>query len=165
MTMQSSSLLPALQELPGGESGQRRSFRETITDVVNMDRAMYAAEFASAASFGLWTVFGSNNVDDDLTAAYEAQYPGEATSQSLQEQWQEIMERGPDSMNGFIHGLKGKVAEFNAKDSWNPTVIPMYHFILTPLTKVGTSAPSTRMESQLLSRSKPGSVTHNTMTR
>ena len=27
------------------------------------------------------------------------------------------MERGPDSMNGFIHGLKGKVAEFNAKDS------------------------------------------------
>ena len=74
MTMQSSSLLPALQELPGGESGQRRSFRETITDVVNMDRAMYAAEFASAASFGLWTVFGSNNVDDDLTAAYEAQY-------------------------------------------------------------------------------------------
>ena len=117
MTMQSSSLLPALQELPGGESGQRRSFRETITDVVNMDRAMYAAEFASAASFGLWAVFGSNNVDDDLTAAYEAQYPGEATSQSLQEQWQEMMERGPDSMNGFIHGLKGKVAEFNAKDS------------------------------------------------
>ena len=117
MTMQSSSLLPALQKLPGGESGQRRSFRETITDVVNMDRAMYAAEFASAASFGLWTVFGSNNVDDDLTAAYEAQYTGEATSQSLQEQWQEMMERGPDSMNGFIHGLKGKVAEFNAKDA------------------------------------------------
>ena len=82
-----------------------------------MDRATYAAEFASAASFGLWTVFGSNNVDDDLTAAYEAQYAGEATSQSLHEQWQEMMERGPDSMNGFIHGLKGKVAEFNAKDS------------------------------------------------
>ena len=117
MTMQSSNLLPALQKLPGDESGQRRSFRETITDVVNMDRAMYAAEFASAASFGLWTVFGSNNVDDDLTAAYEAQYPGEAASQSLQEQWQEMMERGPDSMNRFIHGLKGKVAEFNAKDS------------------------------------------------
>jgi hypothetical protein len=117
MTMQSSSLLPALQKLPGDGSGQRRSFREIITDVVNMDRAMYAAEFASAASFGLWTVFGSNNVDDDLTAAYEAQYPGEAASQSLHEQWQEMMERGPDSMKGFIYGLKGKVAEFNAKDS------------------------------------------------
>ena len=116
MTMQSSSLLPALQKLPGDGSGQRRSFREIITDVVNMDRAMYVAEFASAASFGLWTAFGSNNVDDNLTAAYEAQYPGEAASQSLHEQWQEMMERGPDSMKGFIYGLKGKVAEFNAKD-------------------------------------------------
>ena len=82
MTMQSSSLLPALQKLPGDGSVQRRSFREIITDVVNMDRAMYVAEFASAASFGLWTAFGSNNVDDNLTAAYEAQYPGEAASQS-----------------------------------------------------------------------------------
>ncbi len=117
MTMQSSNLLPALQELPGDNSGRHRTFRDHITGLVNMDRAMYAAEFASAASFGLWAVFDSNNVDDNLTAAYEAQYPGLAADQSLHDQWQEMIDRGPDAMDGFISGLKGKVAEFNAVET------------------------------------------------
>ena len=132
MTMQSSNLLPALQELPGGESGQHRSFRDHITDIVSMDRAMSAAEFATAATAGLWFIFddrsvmGINipgtgvNVHDNLTAAYEAQYPGLAADQSLHDQWQEMMDRGPDAMDGFINGLKGKVAEFNASDLLEP---------------------------------------------
>ena len=35
---------------------------------------------------------------------------------SLHDHWQEMMERGDKSMEGFINGLKGKVAEFDAKD-------------------------------------------------
>ena len=67
MTIQSSNLLPALRELPGGdESGQNRSFRDNITGIVNMDRAMYAAEFAAGISAGMWGVFDSLNVDDTL---------------------------------------------------------------------------------------------------
>ena len=57
MTMQSSSLLPALLELPGGNDGTRQSFREIMTGLVSTDRAMYAAEFASAVSFGMWPNF------------------------------------------------------------------------------------------------------------
>ena len=58
MTMQSSNLLPALRELPGGdESGQKRSFRDNITSIVSVDRAMYAAEFAAGVSFGMWAMF------------------------------------------------------------------------------------------------------------
>ena len=113
MTMQSSSLLPALRELPGDESSQNRSFRETITGIVNMDRAMYAAEFASGASFGLWAIFDRMNVDDTLAEAYAAQYPGLASDHSLHEHWTEIMDRGPESMEGFINGLKGKIAELD----------------------------------------------------
>ena len=52
MTMQSLDLLPTLQELPGEETNQNRSFREIVTDLVNTDRATFAAEFASAVSFG-----------------------------------------------------------------------------------------------------------------
>ena len=126
--MQSSNLLPTLQELPGGESGQQKPFRDHITDLVSMDRAMYAAEFASAASAGLWFIFdersvrGINipgtgiNVDDRLFEAYEAQYPGLAADHSLYEQWQDMLGRSSDSMEGFINELKGKVAEFNTKE-------------------------------------------------
>jgi hypothetical protein len=77
---------------------------------------MSAAEFASAASFGLWSIFDDINVDDTIASAYGAQYPGLAEDHSLHEHWQEMMERGPDSMQGFINGLKGKVAEFDTKE-------------------------------------------------
>ena len=127
MTMRSLSLLPALRELPGDNTGHR-TFRDHITGLVNTDRTMYAAEFAAGASFGLWylfedrTLLGMNvpftgiNVDDTLAQAYAAQYPGEAAAQSLHEQWQEMIERGPAAMRGFTSGLKGKVAEINAAE-------------------------------------------------
>ena len=54
MTMKSTDLLPVLRELAGGETGQHMSFREIITGLVNTDRTMYSAEFASGASFGIW---------------------------------------------------------------------------------------------------------------
>ena len=115
MTMESVSLLPALQELPGGESAGRKSFRNIVADLVNTDRTMYAAEGAAAASFGLWSIFDSINVDDSLTAAYEAAYPGLAADHSLYEHWQAMAERGPEAVEGFISGLKGKFAEFTAQ--------------------------------------------------
>ena len=116
MTMQSLSLLPALLELPGRNTRPHQSFRDIITGLVNTDRAMYAAEFASSASFGLWAVFDDINVDDTLATAYEAQYTSLAEGHSLHEHWQEMMERGSESMEGFVNGLKGKVAEFDTKD-------------------------------------------------
>ena len=116
MTMRSIDLLPALQELPPGESRERMSFRDMMAGLVNTDRAAFAAEFSSAVSFSLWGIFSRVNVDDKLAAAYEAQYPNDAAGQSLYEQWQEMAERGPESLGGFINGLKGKVAEFDAKD-------------------------------------------------
>ena len=118
MSMQSSNLLPALQELPGGESGQHSSFREILTGLVNMDRAMYGAEFASAASFGMWAIFDHINVDDGLretmTKAHQMTFDYEGT---LTEHWREIAERGPESMEGFINSLKGKVAELDFKET------------------------------------------------
>ena len=113
--MQSLTLLPALQELPGGDDGTHKPFHDHITGLVSMDRAMDAAEFASATSFGLWVIFDDINVDDTIAAAYSASpmYRDEA---SLHDHWQEMMERGDKSMEGFNNGLKGKVAEIDAKD-------------------------------------------------
>ena len=117
MTMQSSSLLPALRELPGDNTESHRSFRDMMTGLVNTDRAMYAAEFASAASFGMWYIFDDINVDETLTEAYAAQYPGLAGDHSLYEHWQEMVERGHESMQGFLSGLKGKFAEIDLAET------------------------------------------------
>ena len=117
MSMRSTSLLPALGELPSQPSSDPRLFRDIITDLVNTDRTMYAAEVASATSFALWGVFDANNVDDRLTEAYRMQYPGESADQSLHKQWLEMTESGDASVTGFISGLKGKIAEIQTKEA------------------------------------------------
>ena len=116
MTLQSSNLLAALQELPCGEPGQQRSFREIITDLVSMDRAMYASEFTSAVSFGMWQIFDADNVDDKLFAAFEALYTRISADQSLYEYSRQKLEGGADDWKSYITQFSGKVAEFDAKD-------------------------------------------------
>lgn len=117
MAMQSLNLLPELQKLPGPESDQRKSFRDIMTDLLSMDRGLYAAEVTAATSFAMWGIFDTINVDDKLAQAYKKQYPGESDQHSLYEKWQQISEDSQESMTGFISGLKGKVAEINYKES------------------------------------------------
>ena len=116
MTMRSTDLLPALRELPVGETRERISFRDMMTGLTSTDRVTFAAEFSAAVSLSMWGVLDRVNVNDNLSAAYKAQYPLESNAQSLHEQWQEMAERGPESVQGFVNSLKGKVAEFHTKD-------------------------------------------------
>ena len=143
MTMKSLSQMPRLLELPGNQGKGPRSTREHLSVLANMDRGMYAAEQAAAATAGLWTVFDTVNVDDTVLKAYQAQYPNLAEENSLHEHWLEMMDRGEGSMAGFISGVKGKVAEFNVADQlrdagWtgvevtpNPTQ-PIFDITATP---------------------------------
>ena len=116
MTMNSLSLLPRLLELPKEPGNDRRSTKGHLEAMFHADRAMYAAEQASATAAGLWTVFDNVNVDDNIMKAYQAQYPNVAEGSSLHEQWLEMMDQGEGSMTGFISGVKGKAAEFSAAD-------------------------------------------------
>ncbi len=116
MTMNSPSLMPQLLELPTDQVNGQRSTRGHLEALISTDRAMYAAEQAATTAAGFWTVFDTVNVDDAIEKAYEAQYPNLAAEHSLHEQWLEMMERGEESMTGFISGVKGKVAEFSAAD-------------------------------------------------
>lgn len=116
MSMKSLSMMPQLSELPKGPESGHRTTEEHLTSLLSTDRAAYAAEYAVAASIGFWSIFDRVNVDDRLTEAYQAQYPGLAAEHSLHEHWQEMMARGDESMTGFVSGLKGKVAEFGAAE-------------------------------------------------
>ena len=76
-----------------------------------MDRGLYAAEAAAAASFAMWGIFDIVNVDDTLAEAHAAVFPN--YEGSLHEHWQEMAEGGNESMTGFISALKDKYAELN----------------------------------------------------
>ena len=116
--MHSMELLAQLRSLPDGEPRHRMSFRDAITGLVSTDRGMFAAEFAAAASFGMWPLFDRVNVDDNLARAYEARWPNLANERDLHDQLEVLMESdGGIATNGwFFNGLKGQLAEFEAKE-------------------------------------------------
>lgn len=131
MTMQSSNLLPALRELPGGDDGQNRSFRDNITGILSMDRAMYAAEFAAGVSFGLWYIFddrtlmGVNipgtgiDLDDSwretLNFAHD-EMAFQSETRTIWQHYQDALENPDTFENAFMSRLKGSVAEIRAKE-------------------------------------------------
>ena len=137
MTMRSPNLLPALRELPGGNDGAHQSFREIMTGLVSTDRAMYAAEFASVVSVGMWYVFGDDasrtdtilrtdfpgtEINDSyLQAAYERTdlFDSDVPDVNVVERWRQALANGEDSKEDFLDDLKGIVAEFNARDQLN----------------------------------------------
>ena len=141
--MNSLNLIAQLQELPKDPGDDRQSTRKHLEALFKTDRTMYTAEQASAAAAGFWVLFDNVNVDDTIARSYQAKYPNLAAEHSLHEQWLEMMDRGEGSMNGFISGVKGQVAEFYAAEQlgeagWtdvevamNPTQ-PVFDITATP---------------------------------
>ena len=115
--MHSMSLLPVLSELPREGSYRRQSHRELLTGLAESNPAMQAAEATAAASFVLWGVFTSVNVDDRVLEAYELAYPNLAADHSVLEHYLRVTEEGEASLRGFVSGLKGKLAELNAVET------------------------------------------------
>ena len=111
MAMQSLNLLPELQKLPGPESDQRKSFQDIITDLMSMDRGLYAAEATAAVSFAMWGIFDTINVDDTLAEAHATVFPN--YEGSLHEHWQELLQQGGESSDEFINTFKDRVAELD----------------------------------------------------
>ena len=113
--MRSVELLPDLAQLPADQQ-ERRSTHEMIQGLIANDKALAASEFAAALSLGLWGIWDKINVPDALVEAYAAQYPNLAADHSLLDHWEALQAEGSDSAAGFMSGLKGKLAEFNAAE-------------------------------------------------
>ena len=113
--MQSTQLLPELSALPTTNVGRHGSFRELVNNLVDADRSIQGAEFATAVSLSMWGVFSAVNVDDQLLEAYEVRWPGLASESSLYELHHARLGSGEDIT--WLHsGLKGKLAEFKAEE-------------------------------------------------
>ena len=115
--MESIILLTELERLPvGHHSVGRWSHQEQMQALRDADPIQGAAEATAATSLAMWGLFDGVNVGDTLSSAYSEQYPGLAAEHSLYEHWLEVTDRGADAADGFLSGLKGKVAEFNTVD-------------------------------------------------
>ena len=114
--MQSIQLLDELEQAPlRGEHG-----RYTYEDVVELSGLMrndlFAIEVAAGVEDSCSALFDARNVPDDLFEAYRLASPGVAADHSLHERYLEMVERGPESVEGFISNLKGKLGELRVQE-------------------------------------------------
>ena len=122
MTMESLSLLPRLRKLPASENITTLDHDETVTRIRGMDRDHFAIEVSQATEEVLEALFHARNVPDNLVnnlnEAYDRSFSSFAEQgRSVHEHFQEMMERGPNSVTGFVSNLKGKVAELEIESA------------------------------------------------
>ncbi len=114
MSMQSLALLPELENLPVAEGAADLGFADTVTRLRGMDKDHFAIELAEGVDETTEVLFDAiPNVSDELSEAHELLYPD--SDLSLHEHYQEMVERGDNSVTGFVSNLKGKVAEMEAE--------------------------------------------------
>lgn len=127
--MQSQALLPELERIPL-RAEHRRYSRATVLDELAKTRDDFLpVELAAGAEVALTGLFDARNVSDDLLEAYGLAFPVAAAEQTLDERYLEMVERGPESVTGFIASLKGKLAELRLVDHLEQE-FPDYTFAL-----------------------------------
>ena len=115
MTMKSLSLLPELEKLPKVEGSLRVD--EIIPRIRGMDRDQFAIEVSLATEETLEALFRWGNVPDELNEAHRLAFKQVADNgTSLEQHYNEMVERGPRAVSGFISNLKGKVAEIKSEE-------------------------------------------------
>ena len=109
--MESSGLLPRLERLPLRRSHERFDWSRLAEQSARMRGELFAVEVGVGAEIALSGLLGGRGVPDDLAEAYQKAFPSVAAEHSLHERYAEMVERGPQSVVGFVSNLKGKLAE------------------------------------------------------
>ena len=132
MGMESLNLLPDLQKLPTMDGGELLDGDEVIPRVRAMDRGHFAIEVSQGTEETLEALLQERNVPDVLREGYSRAFSSDfEAGRALHEHYEEMVSRGPQSVQGFVSNLKGKVAELKAEDLLEER-FPGYDFELAP---------------------------------
>src|SRR5438094_661647 len=109
--MRSIELLRQLDHIPLRRQHSRYSVAEICRQAGRLQNDLFAIEVGVGVEAALDGLFDARNVCDDLQDAYGMAFSDVAGEQGLYAQYMDMVERGPESVTGFISALKGKMAE------------------------------------------------------
>lgn len=112
--MESLSELESLQSISVDESAYPQNWEDLCAELPGFDSGLFGAESAVSVEIATMGMFDAHNVSDDLVQAHQEAYPN--VDQSLEEHYSELLARGPNSVEGLVSGVKGKVAEHRLTD-------------------------------------------------
>ena len=114
--MQSTEYISELQELPSVAYEEHQSAEDIVSELADMDATFFAADTTSESSQAMLSAVGGGDVDDKVQQAYEMAYPNQAAEHSLHEHLLLLETQNEGSSAGLFNGLKGKMAELDAKE-------------------------------------------------
>ena len=130
MTLESLALLPKLEKLPTTDVDVDFEIQPLLTRMGEMDRDLWSIEFSTAVERPLLSLFKEFNVADDVREAYSLGSP--SVDENLHERYAEMLERGPQSVTGFMNNLKGKLGELRTKEMLED-LNPDYQYDVAPV--------------------------------
>lgn len=124
--MESMTLLPSLTRLPASDvSGS--SVDELLEICHKIDGNLLDTEIGLGVQKALQGLFDWRHVPDSLRNAHAVTYPG--CVPDLHQHYCDVAARGESAIRGFVSGLKGKLAEFQACEIL-PNRFPGFNFEL-----------------------------------
>lgn len=127
MTLESLALLPELQKIPTDEATLDLDSEGQLMRIADMDRDHFSIELSAAVETPLISLFDARNVSDVVRTAHDLAFSN--SDLNLHDHYLEVVDRGEQSVTGFISNLKGKVAELEAP-SLLAERFPNYEFTL-----------------------------------
>lgn len=134
--MQSSTLLNKLEQIPLVRAHDHYDIKKLNAGLSNIDRTLFSIEIGAGLEGSLNSLFEARNVPDDLREAYKKAFTQVAQNESLYEHYQEMLEKGPDSLRSFIGTLKGKLYEVRLPEKLS-SEFPGYKFTIAEKANQG----------------------------
>ena len=139
--MQSIDLLSELEQIPLRAEHGRYTYKDVIERSGLMRNDLFAIEIAAGVEESLEALFDARNVSDDVSddvsemspdlfEAYRRSSPRVAEFHSLHERYLEMVDRGPESVTGFISNIKGKLGELRVREHLQQEFPPGYSFAI-----------------------------------
>ena len=116
IVMQSTNLLSELEQIPLRNEHDRYTYEDVVKQSGLMRNDLFAIEVSAGVEDTFSTLFDARNVPDDLFEAYSRASPGVAADYSLYERYTEMVNRGEESVGGFISNIKGKLGELRIQE-------------------------------------------------
>lgn len=128
--MKSIKFINDLNNLPTDDKYKKMSYSE-ILDCLSIKKTQDCLIEASfAVEIGMLALFENRNVPDSIFESYKASFPNSDTT--LYKHYLEKLDKGEESVNGFINNLKGKAFEFELPDKLEE-IYPNYRFDIASL--------------------------------
>ena len=109
--MKSLHLIDELEKIPLKKEHKHYSFQATAKEMSQIKRDFYVIETSVGLESAFSSIFEERNIPDDLTEAYKIAFSKVSVDNSLYERYTEMLDRGPESVSGFVGNLKGKLFE------------------------------------------------------